>query len=329
MHVRVEISPSDGPPAIGRNGSRRLRLVRKAFVAPGRAAVLGEWRSRSLPSPDDHRRGGTEGRGRQDDHLHVPRGPRRGPPAGHPDRRRSASERRHWSRPPRTNPSRGSRSSKRPPTACWSRRSTGSRARRSRSSTPRPGTSACSQGHRRADAVVVPTRIGGVETARVEAVLEVVPRKLPVGLVICSARTYTRDYQDVVAAWVEADVEVWGSVPERSRSRPARRARSSPDGIDTYRGVWRRALRAVARVVNGSRGPERRGGRAPGRAGRRSSRRRNGRGARRRCPPHPCCARSGRSDCGRLRRAGSRTRTCTRRRPRSRSSSRCPRAGTA
>ena len=67
----------------------------------------------------------------------------------------------------------------------------------------------------RADVVVVPTRIGGVETARVEAVLDLVPRKLPVGLVICSARTYTRDYQDVVAAWAEANVEVWGSVPER------------------------------------------------------------------------------------------------------------------
>ena len=67
----------------------------------------------------------------------------------------------------------------------------------------------------RADVVVVPTRIGGVETARVEAVLDLVPRKLPVGLVISSARTYTRDYQDVVAAWTEADVAVWGSVPER------------------------------------------------------------------------------------------------------------------
>ena len=44
----------------------------------------------------------------------------------------------------------------------------------------------------RADAVVLPTRVGGVETPRVEAVLEMVPRKVPVGLVICSARTYTR-----------------------------------------------------------------------------------------------------------------------------------------
>ena len=51
----------------------------------------------------------------------------------------------------------------------------------------------------RADIVVIPTRVGGVETVRVEAVLDLVPRKTPVGLTICSARTYTRDYQDAVS----------------------------------------------------------------------------------------------------------------------------------
>src|SRR5436190_5293507 len=40
-----------------------------------------------------------------------------------------------------------------------------------------------------ADVVVVPTRIGGVETARVEAVLSMVPKRTPRGLVISSART--------------------------------------------------------------------------------------------------------------------------------------------
>jgi chromosome partitioning protein len=97
----------------------------------------------------------------------------------------------------------------------------------------------------RADVVVVPTRIGGVETARVEAVLDLVPRKLPVGLVICSARTYTRDYQDVVAAWTEANVPVWGSVPERVTIATGPEASLAPDGIEAYRSVWRRALRAV------------------------------------------------------------------------------------
>jgi chromosome partitioning protein len=97
----------------------------------------------------------------------------------------------------------------------------------------------------RADVVVVPTRIGGVETARVEAVLDVVPRKLPVGLVICSARTYTRDYQDVVTAWTEANVAIWGSVPERVSIAAGPEGALSPDGIEAYRAVWRRVLRAA------------------------------------------------------------------------------------
>ncbi len=97
----------------------------------------------------------------------------------------------------------------------------------------------------KADVVVVPTRIGGVETARVEAVLDLVPHKLPVGLVISSARTYTRDYQEVVDAWTEANVAVWGSVPERVSIASGPEAPLSPDGIDAYRTVWRRALRAV------------------------------------------------------------------------------------
>jgi chromosome partitioning protein len=96
-----------------------------------------------------------------------------------------------------------------------------------------------------ADAVVIPTRVGGVETPRVEAVLSMVPRKVPAGLVICSARTYTRDYQDVVAGWAEADVPVWGSVPERVSIAAGPDGWLSPDGLDSYRGVWRRTLRAA------------------------------------------------------------------------------------
>jgi chromosome partitioning protein len=96
-----------------------------------------------------------------------------------------------------------------------------------------------------ADAIVIPTRIGGVETARVEAVLDMVPRKLSVGLAICSARMYTRDYQDVVAAWLEAGVPVWGSVPERVAIAAGPEGWLSDDGLESYRTVWRRALRAV------------------------------------------------------------------------------------
>lgn len=97
----------------------------------------------------------------------------------------------------------------------------------------------------RADAVVVPTRIGGVETTRAEAVLDLVPKRTPVGLVICSARTYTRDYQDVVAAWTEAGVQVWGSVPERVAIAAGPDGWLAEDGIEAYRSVWRRAQRAA------------------------------------------------------------------------------------
>jgi chromosome partitioning protein len=96
-----------------------------------------------------------------------------------------------------------------------------------------------------ADVVVLPTRVGGVEAPRVEAVLAMIPRNVPVGLVICSARTYTRDYQDLLATWAKTDIDIWGSVPERVTIAAGPQAPLSPDGLDAYRGVWRRALRAA------------------------------------------------------------------------------------
>ena len=96
-----------------------------------------------------------------------------------------------------------------------------------------------------ANAVIIPTRVGGVETPRVEAVLEMVPRRVPSGLVICSARTYTRDYQEVVADWTQAGVAVWGSVPERVAIAAGPAGPLSEDGLEAYRSVWRRALRAA------------------------------------------------------------------------------------
>jgi chromosome partitioning protein len=95
----------------------------------------------------------------------------------------------------------------------------------------------------RSTAVVVPTRVGGVETPRVEAVLDMVPSKTPVGLVICSARTYTRDYQEMVDAWSEANVDVWGSVAERVAIASGPQGWLSVDGLEAYRSVWRRIQR--------------------------------------------------------------------------------------
>ena len=97
----------------------------------------------------------------------------------------------------------------------------------------------------RADAVVIPTRVGGVETARVEAVLDMLPKRLPAGLVIASARTFTRDYQDTVAMWTEAGVAVWGAVPERVTIAAGPEGWLSAEGLDVYGDVWRRARRAA------------------------------------------------------------------------------------
>ena len=96
-----------------------------------------------------------------------------------------------------------------------------------------------------ADVVIVPARVGGVENARVEAVVGMVPINVPLGLVICSARTYTLDYQQAVATWAAASVPLWGTVPERVSIAAGPDSSLSDDGLDAYRGVWRRAVRAV------------------------------------------------------------------------------------
>jgi chromosome partitioning protein len=96
-----------------------------------------------------------------------------------------------------------------------------------------------------ANVVVLPTRVGGVEAPRVDAVLAMIPRDIPVGLVICSARTYTRDYQDLVDAWKGGVERVWGSVPERVTIAQGPHAGLATDGLEAYRSVWRRAQRAA------------------------------------------------------------------------------------
>jgi chromosome partitioning protein len=98
-----------------------------------------------------------------------------------------------------------------------------------------------------ADVVIVPARVGGVENARVEAVVGMVPINVPLGLVICSARPYTLDYQEAIATWSAAQVPLWGTVPERVSIASGPDSVLSADGLDAYRGVWRRAVRAVAR----------------------------------------------------------------------------------
>ena len=96
-----------------------------------------------------------------------------------------------------------------------------------------------------ASVAVVPTRVGGVETSRVEAVLEMVPKGTPAGLVISSARTFTRDYTDALSTWDEAGVPVWGSVPERVAIAAGPTAWLAEDGLEAFRPVWRAVQRAA------------------------------------------------------------------------------------
>lgn len=96
----------------------------------------------------------------------------------------------------------------------------------------------------RASAVVIPTRVGGVETSRATAVIDLLPPRKPAGVVISSARTFTRDYQDALVEWSEGRVPVWGAVPERVAIAAGPDGWLSDDGLDAYRNIWRRALRA-------------------------------------------------------------------------------------
>ncbi len=97
----------------------------------------------------------------------------------------------------------------------------------------------------RADVVVIPTRVGGIEAPRVETVLAMVPDGTPAGLVICSARTFTRDYQDTMAAWTEAKVPIWGTVPERVAIAAGPVGPLHEDGLEAYKKVWRRVQTAA------------------------------------------------------------------------------------
>jgi chromosome partitioning protein len=97
----------------------------------------------------------------------------------------------------------------------------------------------------RADVVVIPTRVGGVEGPRVETVLGMIPEGTPVGLVIASARTFTRDYQDALAAWAEARVPVWGTIPERVAIAAGPARPLVEDGLEAYKKVWRKVQTAA------------------------------------------------------------------------------------
>lgn len=97
-----------------------------------------------------------------------------------------------------------------------------------------------------ADVVVIPTRVGGVEVARAQATIAMIPDGIPYGLVIASARSWTRDYRESVGAWVEIGSNVLGMVPERVSIAAGPDADLSLDGIEAYESIWK-SLRNLRR----------------------------------------------------------------------------------
>ena len=93
----------------------------------------------------------------------------------------------------------------------------------------------------RADAVVIPTRAGGVEPNRVVATLAMTPRNIPAGVVICSARLGTNDLDATIEWWRDLKVPVWGVVPERVSIASGPAATLSTEGLEYYGKVLKKA----------------------------------------------------------------------------------------
>jgi chromosome partitioning protein len=95
----------------------------------------------------------------------------------------------------------------------------------------------------RADAVVIPTRAGGVEYSRVLATLDLVGDKIPFGVVISAARLGTNDLNEAIQWWTDSKVPIWGIIPERVGIAAGPEARLYRGGLDAYDAVLKRALR--------------------------------------------------------------------------------------
>jgi chromosome partitioning protein len=94
-----------------------------------------------------------------------------------------------------------------------------------------------------ADAVVVPTRAGGVEISPVLLSLEMIPAATPRGIVISSARLGTNDLDETIAWWRREKVAIWGVIPERVGIAAGPEGRLHREGLERYDAVLRRALR--------------------------------------------------------------------------------------
>ena len=94
-----------------------------------------------------------------------------------------------------------------------------------------------------ADAVIIPTRAGGVEYPRVAVTLGMIADRTPRGILIASARLGTNDLDETIAWWKGENVPVWGVIPERVGIAAGPEARLYREGLNEYDAVLRRALR--------------------------------------------------------------------------------------
>lgn len=94
-----------------------------------------------------------------------------------------------------------------------------------------------------ADAVVIPTRAGGVEFSPVLSTLELIPARTPRGVVITAARLGTKDLDEAISWWRSQSVPIWGVIPERVGIAAGPEARLYREGLNEYDAVLRRALR--------------------------------------------------------------------------------------
>lgn len=95
----------------------------------------------------------------------------------------------------------------------------------------------------KADAVVIPTRVGGVEPTRVVTTIDMLPANARYGLVVCAARLGTNDLVETVDAWRAEHIPVWGIVPERVGIAAGPGSRLYREGLDEYAQVLKRAKR--------------------------------------------------------------------------------------
>jgi chromosome partitioning protein len=66
-----------------------------------------------------------------------------------------------------------------------------------------------------ADVVIIPTKTGEVEAARVANTIGKIPAGIPRGLVICMAKTGANIVAETVEGWETNDIPVWGVIPDR------------------------------------------------------------------------------------------------------------------